>query len=262
MKKIEAVIFDWAGTTVDYGCFAPVQAFVEAFRAFGVVPTIEEVREPMGMLKWDHIHTMMEMPRIRETWERVHGSEWTKEDVDAVYQKSEEAILDILHGFANPKPYVVETVNKLRASGIQIGSTTGYTDEMMKIVVPQAAANGYIPDAWFSPNAVGNIGRPYPFMIFRNLEKLNVSSVQAAVKVGDTVADIKEGKNAGLISVGIIEGSSVMALSEEEYTSLSPEKKKDECDRVRKIYEACGADYVIQHMGELCGLLEAIEQGE
>ena len=23
---IEAVIFDWAGTTVDYGCFAPVQA--------------------------------------------------------------------------------------------------------------------------------------------------------------------------------------------------------------------------------------------
>ena len=28
-NKFEAVIFDWAGTTVDYGCFAPVQAFVE-----------------------------------------------------------------------------------------------------------------------------------------------------------------------------------------------------------------------------------------
>ena len=31
MKQFECVIFDWAGTTVDYGCFAPVQAFVEVF---------------------------------------------------------------------------------------------------------------------------------------------------------------------------------------------------------------------------------------
>ena len=29
--KYEAVIFDWAGTTVDYGCFAPGQAFLDAF---------------------------------------------------------------------------------------------------------------------------------------------------------------------------------------------------------------------------------------
>ena len=39
MAKIEAVIFDWAGTTVDFGCFAPVQAFVEAFKAEGIEPT-------------------------------------------------------------------------------------------------------------------------------------------------------------------------------------------------------------------------------
>lgn len=46
-KKIEAVIFDWAGTTVDYGCFAPVQAFTEVFKEFGVIPTMEEVRKRM-----------------------------------------------------------------------------------------------------------------------------------------------------------------------------------------------------------------------
>ena len=47
MKKIKAVIFDWAGTTVDFGCMAPVQAFVEVFKEFGIEPTMEEVREPM-----------------------------------------------------------------------------------------------------------------------------------------------------------------------------------------------------------------------
>ena len=46
-RCIEAVIFDWAGTTVDYGCFAPVQAFVEVFKHFGIEPTMDEVREPM-----------------------------------------------------------------------------------------------------------------------------------------------------------------------------------------------------------------------
>lgn len=70
MKKWEAVIFDWAGTTVDYGCFAPVQAFVEVFRHFGIEPTMEEVREPMGMLKRDHIRAMLEMPENPESLER------------------------------------------------------------------------------------------------------------------------------------------------------------------------------------------------
>ena len=69
----EAVIFDWAGTTVDYGCFAPVQAFMETFKAAGVEPTMEETRKPMGMLKIDHIRTMLHMERIEAEWERVHG---------------------------------------------------------------------------------------------------------------------------------------------------------------------------------------------
>ena len=52
--KPQLVIFDWAGTTVDYGCFAPVNAFALAFQKFGVTPTVEEIRAPMGMLKRDH----------------------------------------------------------------------------------------------------------------------------------------------------------------------------------------------------------------
>lgn len=66
MRNIEAVIFDWAGTTVDYGCMAPVQAFVKAFEKFGITPTEDEIRKPMGMLKRDHVRTMMNMDRIHQ----------------------------------------------------------------------------------------------------------------------------------------------------------------------------------------------------
>lgn len=260
MKKIEAVIFDWAGTTVDYGSFAPVEAFMEAFKSFGIAPTIEEVRTPMGMLKWDHIHTMMKMPRITEEWNKAHGRMWSKTDVDAIYEESEKAIFRILHKFSTPKPFVLNAVAELRNRGIKIGSTTGYTIEMMEIVTKSAEEQGYKPDAWFCPNHTENKGRPYPYMVFRNLEALGVSSVNAAIKVGDTVADIKEGKNASVISVGIIEGSSVMGYAQAEYEALSPEHKALEAERVRKVYEACGADYVISNMSELCDLIERIEK--
>ena len=250
-RKIEAVIFDWAGTTVDFGCFAPVQAFISAFEEFGITPTVEEVRKPMGMLKRDHIKTMMNMERIHQEWKRIHGRDFTEEDVDQVYEVSERSILKILDGYAAPKPYVLESVKRLREMGIKIGSTTGYTDEMMAIVVPKAKELGYAPDCWFSPNSVENMGRPYPYMIFKNLQELRVSSVKNVWKVGDTVSDIKEGIAAGVITVGVIEGSSVMALSEEQYNALSGEEKKTECEKVRKIYENAGADYVIQNMSEL-----------
>ena len=257
-RKIEAVIFDWAGTTVDFGCFAPVQAFISAFEEFGITPTVEEVRKPMGMLKRDHIKTMMNMERIHQEWKRIHGRDFTEKDVDQVYEVSERSILKILDGYAAPKPYVLESVKRLREMGIKIGSTTGYTDEMMAIVVPKAKELGYAPDCWFSPNSVENMGRPYPYMIFKNLQELRVSSVKNVWKVGDTVSDIKEGIAAGVITVGVIEGSSVMALSEEQYNALSDEEKKTECEKVRKIYENAGADYVIQNMSELPNLVEKL----
>lgn len=262
MAKLEAVILDWAGTAVDYGCFAPVQGFVEAFQAFGITPTMEEVRRPMGMLKWDHIHTMMQMPRIRAEWQRTQGRDWTREDVDRVYAVSEELILSLLHRYAEPKPHLLETVAGLRQLGLKIGSTTGYTDEMMAIVTAGAAERGYRPDSWFGPNAVGNMGRPYPYMIFRNLEALGVSRIQAAIKVGDTVSDIREGQNAGLLTVGVLEGSSVMGLTQAEYQALTPAGRQAECDRVRRVYEDCGADFVIRDLSELCPLIRRLQQGE
>ena len=260
MGKIEAVIFDWAGTTVDYGCFAPVQAFVEVFCHFGIEPTTEEVREPMGMLKRDHIKTMLQMERIHDLWVEKYKREADEADIDKMYGIFEEKLIGILDRFTEPKPYVLEAVAELRGMGIKIGSTTGYTDEMMKIVTEGAKEAGYEPDAWFSPNAVGDAGRPYPYMIFKNMEVLGISSTANVIKVGDTVSDIKEGKNAGVLSVGVIEGSSEMALSEEEYRSLSDQEREARIEKVRETFKNAGADYVIRNMGELTSLVKEIEK--
>ena len=255
---IEAVIFDWAGTTVDYGCFAPVKAFMEAFAHYGVPVTMEETRKPMGMLKRDHIHTMLHMERIAAEWKRVHGHEATEEDVDAVYAQFEPKLFSILDQYAAPKPFAVETAAKLREMGLKIGSTTGYTDAMMNIVVPKAAQQGYAPDVWISPDGAEGKGRPYPYMIFANMQKLGVTSVRNVVKVGDTISDVKEGVNAGVWTVGVVEGSSELGLSQEEFEALTPQEREAACRKVEESFREAGAQFVIRNLSQLPELICAL----
>lgn len=254
-NKVEAVIFDWAGTTVDFGCFAPVQAFTEVFREFGVEPTMEEVRKPMGMLKIEHIRTMLAMDRIAGLWEEVYGRPSEESDVQKMYQVYESKLMSVLDQFTDVKPYVLDAVHELRANGIKIGSTTGYTDKMMEIVTKGAKLGGYEPDTWASPDAVHSKGRPYPYMVFKNMEALGVMSVKNVVKVGDTVSDILEGKNAGVKSIGVIEGSSEMGLSQDEYLALDKEEKECLCKNVEKTFLEAGADAVILNMSQLPALV-------
>ena len=251
MKKIKAVIFDWAGTTVDYGCMAPVQAFVEVFKQYGIEPTMQEVREPMGMLKIDHIRTMLKMERISGLWKEKYGKEPGEEEAQALYKIFEEKLLSILHLYSDPKPGVVEVVNRLRRNGIRIGSTTGYNDKMMEIVIPAAKEKGYEPDVWFSPDSTGQKGRPWPYMIFRNMEALEIKKVRRVLKVGDTVSDIKEGRNAGVWSAGIVIGSSEMGLTEAEFEALSDEEKERKCREVAGRFLDAGADKVFYTIEDL-----------
>ena len=128
-------------------------------------------------------------------------------------------------------------------------------DAMMEIVTKEAAKAGYAPDCWFSPDSTGHMGRPYPYMIFKNMEMLKVTGVDKVMKVGDTLSGIREGKNAGVFTVGIIEGSSEMGLTKEEYAALSPEEREAKVQAVTKRYLDAGADAVVQDIRGVLGLI-------
>lgn len=176
-------------------------------------------------------------------------------DVDAVYSHFEPKLLSILDRFADPKPGVIDAVAALREAGLKIGSTTGYTDAMMEIVVPKAAELGYAPDHWVSADGTEGYGRPYPYMIFHNMQVLRLMDVRRVAKIGDTISDIKEGKNAGAFTVGVTEGSSQMGLSQAEFEALSPAEQDRERLMAREAFLQAGADAVIDTMAELPALL-------
>ena len=190
--------------------------FIRVFQEQGVTITYRQAREPMGLLKIEHIKAILKMPEVSERFRTAHGREWNQNDVAIMYQSFEKHLFASLQDFTTPVPGVIETMEQLRREGIRIGSTTGYTDAMMKIVQPGAAAQGYTVDCLVTPDHLP-AGRPAPYMIYRNMTELAIPSVDEVVKVGDTIADIREGLNAKVCSVGVITGSNELGLTEEEY---------------------------------------------
>ena len=112
--KWEGIILDWAGTTVDFGSMAPVKVFSAIFEEAGIPVTEEEVRGPMGMLKRDHIRTMLAMPRICGAWEAAYGKAPEESDVDRLYGRFEPMLLEVLAQGTEVKPFVPETMAELR----------------------------------------------------------------------------------------------------------------------------------------------------
>ena len=259
MKKINCVILDWAGTTVDYGSFAPVDAFITAFKSVGLSPTLEETREPMGLAKKTHIELMMKGERLSAMWKEISGREYSMEDIEDIYRNFESALFKGLSIFTDPLPGVLDTVDKLRSMGMSIGSTTGYTKAMMDVVVPEAKKKGYSPDCMICPDDTGGTGRPAPYMLWQNVEKLGIPSINEVIKVGDTAADMQEGRNAGCLSVGVIKGSSMLGLSEGELLKHSDSKREKLFSQVKRKYKKAGADYVIEDITVLPELIKSIK---
>lgn len=254
---IQAVIFDWAGTTVDYGCFAPLQVFLEVFKKRGIEVTHEEAREPMGMLKWDHINTMCGMDRIANLWKEKYGRLPEKKDVDMLYADFEPMLFATLKNYVTPIPGVLDLVDRLRQAGIKIGSTTGYTAEMMAVVAPEAKKKGYQPDSLVTPTEMP-AGRPLPWMCYQNAINLDVHPMKHIIKVGDTISDIKEAVAAGVWAVGVVKGGSELGMTEREVLECDPDLLADKMEAVTKRFKAAGADYVIDSIGELDALIPKI----
>ncbi len=257
--EVKAVILDWAGTAVDYGSMAPLAVFIEIFRRRGVDITLEEAREPMGVSKRDHVQALCDMERISREWEKIFGERPSEEDVNRLYADFETMLFSILEQYSEPVPGLLETVQELRNNGIKIGSTTGYTSEMMEIVTSGAAKLGYAPDCVVSPSDVP-AGRPFPWMCYLNAIRLQVYPLEALVKVGDTLSDIREGLNAGMWSVGLLFGGSEVGYTLEEFHSSNASERQDRANRARQRFLDTGAHYVVETVRDIPAVIDSINR--
>lgn len=256
--KLEAVVFDWAGTLVDFGSRAPMGAFVEAFAAFDVAITLDEARGPMGRGKRDHIAAVFATPRVAQAWQDRHGTAPDDAAIDALYEVFLPLNIAVAAAHADPIPGAADTLTALRAKGIKIGSTTGYTRAIMERVLPVAKAAGVETDALFCSDEVV-AGRPHASGMFANLLKLGVGDVGHVVKIDDTPVGIEEGRNAGTWTVGLSLSGNETGLTAEDLAAKTEAERIALRAHATGRLQGAGAHYVIDSIADLLPVLEQIE---
>lgn len=257
--SIQALVLDWAGTAVDFGCMAPAAVFVDVFKERGIGVTVQEARQFMGIEKKEHIRKICALETVRSAWENVFGSHPGESDIDTLYDRTAGMMVATIANHCDPIPAMMDALEPLRGRGMKIGSCTGYVREMMDVMVPGAAKNGYSPDAVFCSSDVPN-GRPYPWMCYKNAIALGVYPMEAMVKVGDTIVDIQEGLNAGMWTVGIVESGNEMGLPPQELEALPPDVRTSRVQAITKAFEQAGAHYVINQPHDLPRVIDQINE--
>jgi len=256
---IEAVLLDWAGTTMDFGCMAPAVVFMQIYERKGVPITIDEARAPMGAHKKVHIQKISQLESVRRRWQEAHGRAPSDDDVDAMFADFVPLQLACLSQYSTLIPGTLEVVAELRRRGAKIGSTTGYLTEMMKINREDGRHQGYDPDSTVCASDVP-AGRPYPYMCLQNVINLRVTTVQSCVKVDDTVPGVEEGLNAGMWTVGLAVSGNEVGLPLAEWQALPAPEQTAKRSRAYARMQQCGAHYVVDTIADLLPCIDDIQE--
>jgi phosphonoacetaldehyde hydrolase len=252
--RFDLVILDWAGTMVDFGCQAPVKALTEAFAAEGVAIDAESARRDMGKSKADHVRGLLQIPAVATAWRAARGRSASDSDVELIMSRLGPLMREHAAVAATLIPGAREMVERLRALGLKIASSTGYTREMMQPVLASVAAQGYTPDHVVCSGETP-AGRPAPLMIYKACAELGVWPLTRVVKVDDAEVGIAEGKSAGAFTVGVASGNTV-GLSLDEWKALSSQERAAHLQASERVLRAAGADLVIESVADLIPALQ------
>ncbi|HAY81327.1 MAG TPA: phosphonoacetaldehyde hydrolase [Planctomycetaceae bacterium] len=253
-STINLVIFDLGGTIVDHGCMAPVRAFIKAFEQVGVVLDADQVRGPMGLGKVDHIRELFRLPSASEQWRAKGGGAWSEDDVASVYELFLPLQTELAKHHTDIIPGLPECWRALQSAGVLIGTTTGYPRDVADPILKNLAQAGFTPDAHVCNDEVP-AGRPEPYMIENLMDRLDVRSRTAVLKVGDTVPDMEAARNARVWAVGITESGSEFGMTQEDLEALAPTDRAAKHVAAEQKLRDAGAHKVVKSLSEIAPLV-------
>lgn len=249
---LAAVVLDWAGTIVDFGSRAPVLAFVEVLGRHGIVVSEADVRVPMGLHKRAHLEAILAMPHVAAQLKQPASAL-----VDALYTDFSAAQLLVIDQTSSLIDGVADAAALMRNKGMKVTATTGYTAEMSLRVQALAKAQGFVCDATVTVSDVPE-GRPAPWMLLRCLEQVQVWPPRRVLKMGDTPADMREGRTAGCWTVGLAGTGNEIGLAADVYAALPAADREARLVAARQRLLAAGAHMVIDDWSQLAPVLDAL----
>jgi phosphonoacetaldehyde hydrolase len=212
----------------------------------------------MGSHKKEHIRAIARMDAVVEVARQALGKPLDEADIEALYRDFLPLQIESIQMYSRLIPGAIELAAEIRRRELRIGSTTGYTREMMDTLLPSAEAQGYSPDATATASDVP-AGRPAPWMLFRVAIELGVYPMASVVKIGDTPLDVEEGLSAGTWTIALARCGNEVGLTEAELALLPDSAQRERIERARKRLAQAGAHYVVDDPLDCLAVLDEIE---
>lgn len=250
---VRLVVLDIGGCVVDgpqdlsgryanddgIGVKAPVISFDETLQNWGIDLSWEQIREPMGLYKKDHLRELLTTEEASRQFKEQHGREWTEDDLEEMFASFSDVQAEVIvrDELARPVEGAADTIDTLRGYGKSVSTATGYTANAANALYEKLAKDHGITFDFETHSDAVSAGRPAPWMIQQGMRESGVEATRAVIKVGDTTKDIEAGHNAGVWTVGV-------------YTTGN-----DGFDELRD----AGADYLIPSIRELPEIVWTVE---
>jgi len=201
LENIDLVICDMAGTTVQEGGLV-YKTLQLSMKEFGIDVSDHDMEPWHGAKK----------EAVIEHFARNAGTPTAElEDLvsrigDAFVRSIDDAYFKETSTIGHIDISLLSYFTQLRKAGVKVALNTGYPSNIQEGLVKQLGFDKAV-DAYICAYDVPQ-GRPYPYMVHRLMERLGVMSTRRVAKVGDSVRDIEEGRNAGCgLVVGVLSGA-------------------------------------------------------
>ena len=195
MLPFDLAVFDVAGTTVRDEKFVAL-AFQSALTKFGHDIEMEKLDAVMGLAKPVAIGIVLDMDPESDAVLEIF--EAFREEMVRFYQEDDRV---------EPIPGAVEVFNFLRENGVKVALDTGFDREITDIILGRLGWDETVLDSSITSDEVKQ-GRPHADMIQALMAEFRIPSAKRVIKIGDTVSDIGEGRNAGCgLVIGVLSGT-------------------------------------------------------
>jgi len=197
---IQLVVFDMAGTTIDEQNVV-YKTIHKAIEQAGFVVSLETVLLcAAGKEKFQAICEVLAVLTDGEAdLEMARG-----------IHRAFERLLDDAYSVLTPLPMpgVIEVFKALRQRDIRVVLNTGYKRPVAALLLQKIGWEQHTTyDLLITADEVAN-SRPHPDMILAAMDHFGIQDANKVAKIGDSIADIEEGKNAGCrIYAGITTGA-------------------------------------------------------
>ncbi len=204
MAPVALVVFDMAGTTIEDAGQVP-EAFTSVLRSHGIEITDAQLVTLRGASKRDAIRHFVALDggEMEARTDTIYGD--FRAHLSALFRS----------GGVKPIAGAETTMAWLRGKGIKVALNTGFDRSIADLIVEALGWRASV-DALVCGDDVAN-GRPAPDLIFKAMERTGIAAAAQVMAVGDTVLDLRAGRNAGAgWVVGVLSGAHTRAQLEKE----------------------------------------------